>query len=341
TLVVVGLGVVGGVGGTTVTRTAAARTSPSLPAPTQATLGPPTASASRATDAPTPGPRDSRTRLAKERRKAARAAATARRHREQKPAPTPPPTTTFRISSFNLLGASHTAPGGNKHGWAPAARRMRGAVAKLTQHDVSVAGLQEFQVPQYHALRALTGGRYGVYPGASAGRAAVQNSIIWRTSDWQLAQAGTVPIPYFHGRRVPMPYVLLTNRHTGQAVWFANFHNPADVRGPAQRFRDVATSMETALFRRLGAGGTPVLVTGDMNERGDYACRLTAGVAMHSANGAYRDGSGCHLPARMNVDWIFGSPAVSFLSFVADRDAVVRRTTDHPMVVATAEIHPG
>ncbi|HET8561876.1 MAG TPA: endonuclease/exonuclease/phosphatase family protein [Marmoricola sp.] len=246
--------------------------------------------------------------------------------------------TSFVVATFNVLGAGHTAPGGNRTGWASGPQRMHGVVTKLREHQVSVAGLQEFQSPQFHTFESLAGGEYAVYPGLAAGHVAVQNSIVWRRADWTLVDQGLTPVPYFHGDRVPMPHVLLRNLHTGAEVWFANFHNPADAHGPAQRFRVAATRVEVGLFRTLLATGHPLVVTGDMNERAEYACRLTAGVALHSPDGAYRDASGCHTPAHMNVDWIFGSEKVDFTGFVSDHDRLVQRTSDHPMVLALATI---
>ena len=247
--------------------------------------------------------------------------------------------TSFVVATFNVLGAGHTAPGGNRRGWASGARRMHGVVAKLRGHQVSVAGLQEFQSPQFRTFVSLAGGEYAVYPGLLAGHVAVQNSIVWRRADWALVDQGLTPVPYFHGDRVPMPHVLLRNLRTGEEVWFANFHNPADAHGPAQRFRVAASRVEASLFRTLLATGHPLVVTGDLNERAPVACRLTAAVpTLHSADGAYRDASGCHTPAHLNVDWIFGSGAVGFTGFVSDHDRLVQRTSDHPLVVARATI---
>jgi hypothetical protein len=42
----------------------------------------------------------------------------------------------------------------------------------------------------------------------------------------------------------------------------------------------------------------------------------------------------------MDVDWIFGSPELTFSDYVSDQDAFVRRTTDHPIVVASARMAP-
>jgi hypothetical protein len=242
--------------------------------------------------------------------------------------------THFTVSSFNVLGAGHTAGRG---GLAPGPSRMHGAVGLLTGNDVSVAGLQEFQEPQYHTFMALVGGTYDAYPGLSLGSQPVQNSIIWRQADWSLVEAHTLSVPYFHGHHVPMPYVLLRNRHTGTEMWFYNSHNPADAHGPAGHWRAVATSMEAALARNLTADGTPMIVTGDMNDRAPFACPFAQGTGMHSADGAYYSG-GCHLPRHTNVDWIFGSSSLDFSSFVTDRSSQSRRISDHPMVRADVTV---
>jgi len=236
--------------------------------------------------------------------------------------------THFNVSSFNVLGAGHTAGRG---GMAPGAARMHAAVGLLTGNNVSVAGLQEFQEPQYHTFMALVGGTYGVYPGLSLGVQPVQNSIIWKQADWSLVEAHTLSIPYFHGNHVPMPYVLLRNRHSGREIWFYNSHNPADAQGPAGHWRAIATSMEVNLARSLTSGGTPMIVTGDMNDRAPFACPFASGTGMHSADGAYYSG-GCRLPRHTNVDWIFGSSSLDFSSFVTDRSSQSRRISDHPMV---------
>jgi hypothetical protein len=236
--------------------------------------------------------------------------------------------TAFTVSSFNVLGAGHTA---GKGGLADGVARMHAAVGMLLGNDVSVAGLQEFQEPQYHTFEALAGGTYDAYPGLSLGVQPVQNSIIWKQADWSLVEAHTLSVPYFHGHHVPMPYVLLRNLHSGREVWFYNSHNPADAHGPAAHWRAVATSMEASLARSLTADGTPMIVTGDMNDREPFACPFASGTGMHSADGAYYAG-GCHMPQHSNVDWIFGSTGLDFFSFVTDRSSQTRRISDHPMV---------
>ncbi len=247
--------------------------------------------------------------------------------------------TAFRVSTLNLLGDSHTAKGGNRPGWASGSTRMGWAVQLLTGAGVQVAGLQELQSPQLAVLQRQLPS-WGVYPGASLGRAAMADSITWSGAVWTLVQAHTIDVPYFRGARVPMPYVQLQHTGTGQLVWFANFHNPADAHGPAQRFRDEARAIETNLVNELMSDGTPVILTGDMNDREEYFCPLTAASTMHAANGG-STGSGCAPPDQMDVDWIFGDGSITFPSFHRVTDGLVRRTTDHPFVWADALVSPG
>lgn len=244
----------------------------------------------------------------------------------------------FVISSFNVLGSSHTAgrdprPSGTV--------RIARAAQLLTMHGVDVAGLQELQSDQFRELMRITGDTYDIYPGLMAGRLGVDNSIIWRSAEWQLQHATTIPIPYFGGRMRPMPYVLLRHATTGRMIWVGNFHNPATnrKRGNNDHWRDRAAQIETELAARLyRETGYPVFVVGDMNDRERFFCRFTAGAPMHAANGGSNDGT-CRPPRYpMPVDWIFGSDNVRFSGYARDVGPLVRSTTDHPMIRATAHL---
>lgn len=242
------------------------------------------------------------------------------------------------ISSFNVLGSSHTDGGGKRGGMASGVVRIRRVAALLGQHGVDVAGFQEFQGDQYREFLRVAGGTYDVYPGMSAGRLGVENSLVWRTSEWTLIEAHTVQIPYFDGRLRPMPYVLLRHNATGRYAWFGNFHNPASnpKRGNNDGHRARAAAIEAALAVRLRAeSGYPVFLTGDFNEREQIFCRMTSN-GMIAPNGGSNDGS-CKPPGYpMPVDWIFGSDMVDFTSYQIDDGRLVSRTSDHPMIVATA-----
>jgi hypothetical protein len=250
------------------------------------------------------------------------------------------PVAEFNVASFNILGSSHTEKGGH-HSWlASGPQRIGGVLQILGQHDVSVVGMQEFQTNQRQAFRSRATG-WQMYPGLSMGSRAGENSVAWRTNTWDLVKAATVPIPYFNGRERPMPYVLLRHKATGVRAYFSTFHNPADTRKfrGQQRFRDAATDREIALFNRLESEGIPQFVTGDMNERSEYYCRVTARTALEAAAGGSNAGS-CKAPRPTPIDWIFGSPGVAFSGYKVDRSPLVRRTTDHPVMIAHAKVDP-
>lgn len=258
------------------------------------------------------------------------------------PTPTPEPAVpaaSFVISTFNVLGGSHTSSGGNKSGYASGPTRMQNAVHLIERHGVDVVGFQELEQDQLYTFQRMEGSRYAVYPGMALGKSETRNSLAWRSDMWQLVKAEHIGIPYFDGNIRQMPVVLLRHRATGRQAWFANFHNPASTRrvGNQQHWRDVATSREIELANRLRETGIPVFFTGDMNERAEYFCRFTGGAPMDAANGGSNDGA-CRPPSEMGIDWIFGSHDVSFSGWFADRSDLVRRTTDHPMVVSRAVI---
>ncbi len=257
------------------------------------------------------------------------------------PAPAPPRAMTdFVISSFNVLGSSHTRPGGNKPGMASGVARIRSAAQLLEKHDVDVVGFQEFQGDQLKEFLRVAGKKYAVYPGVQLGKREVVNSIAWRKDTWEMVKPGHIEIPYFGGQKRKMPVVRLRHKVTGQEAYFANFHNPASTKSHPnqQHWRDLATAKEIDLANRLmRETGLPVFITGDMNEREEYYDRLTRATPMVAAN----EGPGGRAPRKMAIDWIFGSPGVRFSGYTVDRGAQVKRTTDHPMIVSRARIGPG
>lgn len=244
----------------------------------------------------------------------------------------------FRMGSFNVLGASHTTSRGNKPQYASGVSRMQGAVRLLADTGVDVVGFQEFEMVQYHALKRMTGDRYAVYPGPALGRGPIRNSVAWRQDTWDLVDARTIPIPYFRGKRVPMPYVLLKHQASGQPVYFINIHNPTSnkKRGNNERWRDLATRLETTLARRLNRADVPVILMGDFNERSEAFCRVT-GAGLVAANGG-RPGPPCVPPASAGIDWIFGTRDISFSDYARYDSGLVNRVTDHPMLVVTARV---
>ena len=246
------------------------------------------------------------------------------------------PPAAFRVASFNTLGGSHTGPGSERPQYADGATRTPWAVQLLDEAGVSVAGLQEFQPPQIAVFdRVATG--WQAWPGT--GRLGGVNSLVWRTEAWQVLETHTLDIPYFAGADVPMPYVLLRHAGSGQRVWFANFHNPADAHGPAQQWREEAVRREAALVARLHADGTPVVVTGDFNDRDGFFCPLATGAGVVSADGSRVTGADCTLASGAGVDWVVGTADdVDFTDFHRVRGGLVASTSDHPLVWSQATV---
>ena len=183
---------------------------------------------------------------------------------------------TFTLSSFNVLGSTHTTSGGRM---ASGVERIGLAVKLLDRTGVDVVGFQELQLDQFSAFYSLAGDRYGIYPGG-VDRRTVQNSIAWSLASWRFVEGHTVPIPYFDGVEWQMPVVLLQNVQTGQLAYFTNFHNPAtNKKHPGQKkWRVEATRREVALVKSLyWETGLPVFVTGDMNDREEYFCPMAGG----------------------------------------------------------------
>ncbi len=238
------------------------------------------------------------------------------------------PVLQFRMATYNVQGSSHTR--GNPRRASGVVRMTRGA-QYVVQNGFSIVGFQEMQPDQRATFMQATRGAYGLYPYNTLGPLDGDNSIAWRLSDWSLVKAQTIPIEYFGGVNRNMPILLLRNRQTGIEAYFTNFHNPADVYGPAAQYRAVDKAREIALFNQLTRFGLPVFVTGDMNERLSWACDIVTATTLHVATGG--DGrNGCTVTDDQTIDWIGGSLAIGFESYFRDKSAFVRTVTDHPIV---------
>jgi hypothetical protein len=243
--------------------------------------------------------------------------------------------TTFRVGTFNVLGSSHTAKiGGNKRGYASGPTRMGMAYSLINQADLDVIGFQEFEDAQYDRFRSLAGSSWDVYPGRAPGldRGSIRDSIAWRTDVWDLVEANSISIPYFHGDPIRRPVIKLKNKASGREVWFFNTHNPATTpnHGNNAHWRGVAVSLEVQLANQLSADGTPVVFTGDYNDRAEVFCPIVGGTELEAANGGGYS-TGCDTPDRMDVDWIFGS-GIQFSDYVSASEGIVGRVSDHPFV---------
>lgn len=259
--------------------------------------------------------------------------------RKPPPPPPPPPVLDFTISSFNVLGASHTSGSGKRPGMAGGRVRAGRAADLVRRHGSDVVGFQELQGIQLATLQRQTSMDF--WPGFALRSRDTENSIGWRRDKFTAVEKRVVHIPYFNGSPRAMPLVKLRSNDTGLEAWFANFHNPADTSRyrNQQRFRNRATGVEVRLARQLAASGTPFFITGDMNERAEYFCALTGGAPVVAARGGSHDG-GCQANRPRAVDWIFGTQDdhVAFSGYFEDRSHLVNITTDHPVVVSQVRI---
>jgi Endonuclease/Exonuclease/phosphatase family len=238
-----------------------------------------------------------------------------------------------------VLGASHTRH--SRH-YRSGVHRAKGVVRLLKKHDVDVVGFQEMQRDQMHRFVRLSGHRYHLFPGLRRRAIDGENSIAWRARTFSLVTAKTVEIPYFNGRKREMPVVKLRSRATGTTAWFANFHNPAtnSKTGRQGGPRGKAIRAEVRLANTLHRSTRPVFITGDMNERKRVFCPMTGRAPMHAARGGSNRHGNCRPDDPWYVDWIFGSKKASFSHYTEDLSKLVRRTTDHPMIISRVRLAP-
>jgi endonuclease/exonuclease/phosphatase family metal-dependent hydrolase len=248
------------------------------------------------------------------------------------------PLPSFRVATFNLLGYGHTKPGGDAPRFEDGITRTDYAVKILDRRGIQVAGFQEFQEQQHKRFFEIVGSSWAVYPGNQLSRAAMHNSIAWRTASWELVEARSIPIVYADGAWIKMPFVLLRHKDSGRLVWFANFHNAYGRTAEAQRYRDQARNLQIKLANELWESGVPLVLTGDMNERETYFCPMTSLAPMKSAAGGSMDNAPCTPPADMRIDQIFGSRFVQFANYKASESRLIRKTTDHPLVYADVSV---
>lgn len=236
----------------------------------------------------------------------------------------------FRMATFNVLGGSHSRGRGRS-----VAARSSAALGYINKHGVSVVGLQELEGKQYSAFLRAAMGRW-VLVGAPSRRGRStdpRNSIGYEKSRFTLVSRSSLAIPYFYGKRVNIPVVKLKSRASGKTFVVINTHNAANQHGSAQRYRNEATRRQVALVKRLRAQGETVFVTGDMNEKKPYFCKMTLSGEMHAASGGSR-GARCSSPRVNGIDWIFGSRDVTFSNWTSDRSTRSKGVSDHPIVVA-------
>lgn len=242
----------------------------------------------------------------------------------------------FTLTTFNILGSQHTAPGGAAAEYAPGRVRTEWAAALVASYGSSIVGLQELQSDQLAALGRATDGRFAFWPGTALGGTGVPQSLMWDSSVWTPTYQDSITVPFMGGTR-PQPIVRLQHVATGREVYVLNIHNsPKDAQGREDE-RDKAEQIEVAAVNTLRKDGIPVFILGDFNEHEDAFCRFTGQAGMQAANGGSHSGA-CRPPRPMRVDWIFGTPDVQFSGFRMDTGPAVRRITDHAVITTQVTV---
>lgn len=235
----------------------------------------------------------------------------------------------FRVATFNVLASQHTEPGGQHGSWPSAGWRTPQTVGYIRSHDVDVVGLQEVKSGQLSGITAGTGFR--AWPGGSD----PDNSIIWDPAVFEFVSGDAFHITFMHSVR-PQTILRLRHKATNLEFYFLNMHASAG-GGKYAGSRAAGHNTAAATVNRLKSEGIPIFLTGDMNDREAFFCRVLPPTGMVAAVGGSTAG-GCRPPGGMPVDWVVATPQVDFTGFVNDKSPVARRVSDHHFVAATATI---
>ncbi|WP_300676186.1 alkaline phosphatase family protein [Nocardioides sp.] len=261
---------------------------------------------------------------------------------------TPPAATTpylptrARVATFNLLGYGHTMPSGDNRLKVDGRTRQAQADQIIRANNLQIVGFQEMEQPQIDVFLSEMGAQYELWPGntyTGASKVNVRgNSIAWRKDQWTAISTTYYDAPYFKGVNVPRPIVLLQNNASGQRVFVTNTHNPANTFGNASNYRTQNVAIQAGTFNALRKANptTPIIFTGDMNDRSDFFCSFTKATAMRAVNGGTRTATTCTLPKSPQIDWIMSTTDVQWNGYQAVRTPYVKQTTDHPVVWADA-----
>lgn len=236
----------------------------------------------------------------------------------------------FGIGTLNWRGASHHAK--NPHpGERPYGERVPNMVAKIGASAASIIGFQEFEPPQAQAFLNATGGAWEIVAGKRRGKSSTADAIAYQPGVWKVDEIRYVSIRY-GGPVIQVPLVRFTSTGDLGSLWVLNTHHPADAVGGTDAMRDAAVRTESQTLGELQEAEphTPLLLTGDMNDRARFE-QLFLSLA---------DGWSTANPSDEQIDWIMGSPAVTFSGTVVDQSTndKAHQYTDHPFVHTTAQL---
>lgn len=244
----------------------------------------------------------------------------------------------FTMTSFNILGSQHTAPGGAAAEYAPGRVRTEWAAGLMASYGATIVGLQELQADQLDALGRATAGQFDFWPGAALGGKGIPQSLMWKSSVWTPTYQDSITVPFMGSTR-PQPIVRLQHIETGREIYVLNIHNSPKDRQGREGERDKAMAIEIAAIKQLRQeDGIPVFIMGDFNEHEEAFCKFTGLAGMIAANGGSNTGGTCRPPRPMRVDWIFGTPEVGFSGFLLDTSPAARRITDHAVLTSAVSV---
>ncbi len=86
----------------------------------------------------------------------------------------------FVVTTFNLLGSQHSAPGGAASEFADGRVRTQWAAGLISSYGSDIVGFGEMQADQYAVMAAAAPG-YTFYPGTALGGAGVPTNVMWKT----------------------------------------------------------------------------------------------------------------------------------------------------------------
>ena len=243
-------------------------------------------------------------------------------------------TMVFQIASFNVLGSQHTAPGGDHPRYPSAGVRNGGAVSRIRAFGIDIVGMQELQPDQLNAIQSMTG--YAAYPGYAFGSRETDNSILYDDSRFDFVSGSYFTIHFMHANR-PQTILRLRDKETGREFYVLNMHASAGEGGYAVT-RRAGHFTAAATINNLKSEGIPIFLTGDMNDRAEFFCRVAPITGMVAAIGGSTAG-GCHPAGRLGVDWIMGWGNVSWSNYIEDR-STLGRVSDHHFFAGTATVGP-
>ncbi|MGY2872812.1 hypothetical protein ACVW00_000002 [Marmoricola sp. URHA0025 HA25] len=237
----------------------------------------------------------------------------------------------FGIGTLNWRGASHYKK--NPHpGERLYSARVPNMIAKINASGASIIGFQEFEPPQAQAFLNTVRGQWDIVRGRAHGQPDTRDAIAYQPASWSVVETRYVSISY-GGPTVQIPLVRFKSTSGLGDVWVLNTHNPADVVNGTDAMRDSAVRAEATSLRQQQTSdpATSLFLTGDMNDRARFRQLFLslAGPGWSTAN-----------PTDRQIDWIMGSPSVTFSGTVVDQSTNdgAHDYTDHPFVHTSAQV---